>query len=121
MAFNDDQNSTCIFCGIAAGVTMSDIVYDGGDTIFFRDINPKARVHIVGIPKEHITSLAAVAADSLSLLGKLFHDASVVARQQELEGGGYRVVTNVGSDAGQEVEHMHIHILGGESLGPLRC
>jgi len=121
MEFDKGQNPTCIFCGIAAGVTMADVVYDGGDTIFFRDINPKARVHIVGIPKEHITSLAAVADDNLMLLGKLLHDASVVASQQDLGGGGYRVVTNVGSDAGQEVDHMHIHILGGESLGPLRC
>lgn len=116
-----DQQTDCIFCSIAGETTVADIVFDGGDTLFFRDISPKARVHIVGIPKKHLTSLDAMVADDQALVGKLIHDAADVAESVGISESGYRVLTNVGSDAGQEVGHLHFHILGGETLGPLRC
>ena len=109
----------CIFCAIASGETKADIVFDGRDTVFFRDIHPKAKVHIVGIPKQHLTSLDAMTAADQALVGKLLHDAAHVAEEAGVTATGYRVITNVGGDAGQEVQHLHFHILGGERLGPL--
>lgn len=114
-------NGDCIFCKIVAGTTPADVVFDGGDTVFFRDVNPKAPVHIVGIPKEHFTSLDQLTGDEHSLVGKLLHEAADVARTLGIADNGYRVITNVGRDAGQEIEHLHFHVLGGENLGPLRC
>ena len=111
----------CIFCAIADGLTPADVVFDGGDTLFFRDINPKAKVHLVGITKKHIVSLDAVVGDDHAVIGKLLHEAAHVASDLGIADSGYRVVTNVGSDAGQEVKHLHFHVLGGEPLGPLKC
>lgn len=111
----------CIFCAIASGSTPAEVVYDGGDTLFFHDISPKAKTHVVGIPKTHISSLDALGESDQAIIGKLLHDASIVARQLDLHESGYRVITNIGADAGQQVQHIHFHILGGEPLGPLKC
>lgn len=111
----------CIFCSIANGTTPADVVFDGGDTMFFRDISPKAAVHVVGIPKKHVSSLDEVVGDDHDVLGKLLHEAAHVAEDLGIKESGYRVITNVGPDAGQEVQHLHFHILGGEPLGPLKC
>lgn len=113
------DSKECIFCAIADGTTPADIVFDGGDTLFFRDVNPKAKVHIVGIPKHHITSLNELVADDHGIIGKLLHEAAHVAEEVGIHESGYRVITNVGSDAGQEVTHLHFHILGGQPLGKL--
>ncbi len=115
------SHTECIFCAIADGITPSDVVFDGGDTLFFRDISPKAKVHIVGITKKHLPSLDAVVGDDHAVVGKLLHEAAHVASDLGIAESGYRVITNVGSDAGQEVGHLHFHILGGEPLGPLNC
>ncbi|MEK7499981.1 MAG: HIT domain-containing protein [Patescibacteria group bacterium] len=112
---------TCIFCNIINGTVSADILFDGGDTLFFNDIHPKASVHIVGIPKQHIETLDAMVGDDHLMMGKLLHDAAHVARDAGILESGYRVVTNVGLHAGQDIPHLHIHILGGEMLGPIRC
>ncbi len=114
-------DTDCIFCRIVAGMTPADIVFDGGDTLFFRDINPKARIHVVGIPKQHLDSLDTMRGDDHALVGKLLHEAAHVAADLDINESGYRVLTNVGRDAGQEIQHLHFHILGGENLGPLTC
>lgn len=111
----------CIFCQIAAGTSPADIVFDGGDTVFFHDISPQAKVHIVGIPKVHLGSLREMRADHHTMVGKLLHDAVHVAHDAGLDEGGYRIVTNIGDDAGQAVSHLHFHILGGQQLGPLNA
>lgn len=111
----------CIFCAIAAGEGSADVVYDGETTLFFRDINPQARIHVLGILKEHVASLAAINTENHEVLGKLLHDAVHVAEELGLRDSGYRVITNIGPDSGQAVPHLHVHILGGEPLGPLRC
>src|SRR3989344_5094351 len=105
----EESTDTCIFCAIAGGSSMADVVFDGGDTLWFRDIHPKAVVHVVGIPKEHIASLAVVNGDNHPLLGKLLHEAADVAEQLGVAEEGYRVLTNVGRNAGQEIHHLHIH------------
>lgn len=115
------NQSSCTFCRIAAGDIKADVVFDGGDTLFFRDIHPKARVHIIGIPKQHLESLASAHGDDHALIGKLLHEAAEVAAKAGIGESGYRVITNVGKDAGQEIRHLHFHIIGGEDLGPLRC
>ena len=114
-------DNDCIFCAIASGATPAEVIFDGGDTLFFHDISPKAKIHVVGIPKVHITSLATLAEADQAIIGKLLHDVSTVARQLDLHESGYRVITNIGADAGQQVQHLHFHILGGEPLGPLKC
>ncbi len=111
----------CIFCSIAVEATPADVLFDGGDTLFFRDANPKAPVHIIGIPKKHLTSLDAISGDDHFVIGKLLHEATDVARDAGIFESGYRVITNIGKDAGQEVNHLHFHIIGGEDLGPLVC
>lgn len=116
-----EQPNECIFCKIATGTISADILFDGGDTLFFSDIHPQAPVHIVGIPKQHIVSLDAMVGDDHLLIGKLLHDATHVAREKGIFNTGYRLLTNIGLHAGQEVPHLHFHILGGEPLGPIRC
>ncbi len=109
----------CLFCKIATGKLPATVVYDGGDTLFFNDIAPKAKVHVLGIPKEHIPSLHKIQGDHHLLVGKLLHDAVHVASDLGLDTGGYRVLTNIGANAGQVVGHLHFHILGGEPLGAM--
>lgn len=112
--------NNCIFCKIAAKEASAKVVFDGGDTLFFHDIHPKARVHVVGITKKHLADLADMVGNDHSVIGKLLHEASHVAEDLGIDTSGYRVITNVGKDAGQEIKHFHIHILGGEPLGPMR-
>lgn len=111
----------CIFCQIVAGVTVAEVVHESAETLFFNDISPKAPVHVVGVPKRHIASLANVQEQDAPVLGQLLLEIAQVARKVGVADGGYRVLTNVGSDAGQEVRHLHWHLLGGEPLGPMRC
>lgn len=110
---------SCIFCKIVQGIVPAEILFDGGDTIFFKDIHPQAPVHVIGIPKKHLESLDAIVGDDHLMIGKLLHDASHIARETGILKTGYRVVTNIGLHAGQEVPHLHFHILGGEPLGPI--
>lgn len=113
------EEDNCVFCKIVQGNVPSDIVFDGGDTLFFRDIHPKAPVHIIAIPKKHLHSLDAMVGDDHLVIGKLLHDAVHVAREAGIFETGYRVVTNIGEHAGQEVPHLHFHIIGGGPLGPI--
>jgi histidine triad (HIT) family protein len=118
---SETSDPNCIFCAIASGITPADVVFDGGDTLFFRDISPKAAVHVVGITKKHLGSLDSMTSGDQDVVGKLLHEVAHVAEELGIKESGYRVITNVGADSGQEVKHLHFHILGGESLGPLKC
>lgn len=112
----------CIFCGIAEGTVPADVVLATDDTVFFHDISPKTKVHVVGIPKQHIPSLDAVGENERALVGKLLSEVSSAAAKGGIEAEeGYRVITNIGPHAGQEIEHLHFHILGGEPVGPMVC
>lgn len=115
----EESDANCIFCKVVAGKIRANIVFDGSDTLFFHDIMPKAKIHILAIPKKHIGSLKDMVADDQAVMGKLMHEIAHVAEDLGLD-AGYRVIINVGSNAGQEVPHLHVHILGGESLGPMR-
>lgn len=107
----------CIFCRIINREVPGDIVYEDDHVVAFRDINPQAPVHLLIVPRRHIPSLAGATADDTELLGRLLQAANALAKQFELDGSGYRVVTNCGNNGGQVVYHLHFHLLGGKPLG----
>lgn len=112
-------DSHCLFCRIVAGEIPSDTVLETDDVLVFRDISPQAPVHLLAVPKRHIASIAEVTEADSALTGTLVEAANEAARQTGLADRGYRLVTNVGEEAGQTVLHLHLHILGGAPLGPL--
>jgi len=106
----------CIFCKIAAKEIPADIVYEDDEIIAFNDLNPQAPTHILVIPKNHIESVDHAEGNDKLLLGKLLMSAATIAKSVGLSEKGYRVVTNVGDDGGQSVNHLHLHVLGGRHL-----
>ena len=105
----------CLFCKIAAGQIPSTKVYEDESILAFRDIAPQAPTHILVIPKCHIPSVAEITTENAALIAHIFAVIPQIARQEGLE-TGYRVVSNCGKDAGQTVNHLHFHILGGKEL-----
>ncbi len=105
----------CLFCKIAAGTIPSTKVYEDEMVYAFRDIAPQAPVHILLIPKKHISGWSAVTEESDALLAHLMRTAAVIAAQEGLQ-DGYRIVSNCGENACQSVPHLHLHILGGQKL-----
>jgi histidine triad (HIT) family protein len=106
---------SCLFCKIIEGTIPSTPVYQDELCYAFADINPKAPVHVLIVPREHIGSLAEAGEDNKPLLGHLLWAAADIARKKGLK-DGYRVVVNTGEDSGQTVDHLHLHLLGGRSL-----
>ena len=106
----------CLFCKIANKELDSKIVHETDNTVAFEDINPGAPTHVLVIPKRHIASAAELTQADADLLGEMFEAMATVAREAGNE-GGFRIVTNVGPDAGQSVHHLHFHILGGRAMG----
>jgi histidine triad (HIT) family protein len=108
--------SNCIFCKIAAKTIPASIVYEDDLLIAFEDINPQAPVHILLVPKKHISTLMDVAEEDLHIFGRMTGVAVEIARQRGISDRGFRVVTNCNPEGGQEVYHVHQHILGGRQL-----
>jgi histidine triad (HIT) family protein len=106
----------CLFCKIVAGDIQPDVVYENEQVLAFRDIRPQAKVHVLVIPKRHIPTLDDFPADEPALAGALFSAVQEVARREGLAAGGYRTVINCRGDGGQEVYHLHLHVLGGRRL-----
>lgn len=108
----------CIFCKIAAGEIPSDIVFEDEEIIAFRDLEPQAPVHVLVIPKTHLSSLDDVTASDADkeLLGHLMSKVQVIAGLLGLA-NGYRLVANTGKDGMQTVQHLHFHLLGGRQMG----
>lgn len=111
---NHDEN--CLFCKIIAGKIPSDKIYEDDSVFAFRDINPRAPVHILLIPKKHIPDLNSCTDDDRELLADILRAAPKVAELAGIKTSGYRVITNNGPDSGQEVFHIHFHIVGGRKL-----
>ena len=109
--------SDCLFCRIAAGTIPARLVHSDDEIVAFEDINPQAPVHLLIIPRRHLTGLEAATAGDAPLVGRLAVVARQLAHERGLDGRGYRVVTNNGPDAGQSVPHLHFHLLGGRPLG----
>ncbi len=112
------MSEDCIFCKIAAGEIPSNKVYEDGEVYAFHDIHPAAPVHFMIVPKEHIASLAHAHARHEALLGRILLLAPILAKGQGL-GGGFRTIINTGRGGGQEVMHLHVHILGGGAPRPM--
>lgn len=106
------QLDDCLFCKIARGEIPAAKVYEDDDVLCFKDIHPQAPVHLLIIPKQHITSLAHAEDADAPLLGKMLSLTRKLALQEGAT-NGFRVVINTGHDGGQEVDHLHVHVLGG--------
>lgn len=107
----------CLFCKIIKGEIPSDKVYEDEEILAFKDINPVAPVHILVIPKKHIDSIAKIEKKDEALIGKIYTVINKIAEQQGVKENGFRVVTNCGKDGGQEVMHLHFHLIAGTKLG----
>ena len=108
--------SDCLFCSIVSGEIPSDRVHEDDEVIAFRDISPQAPTHILVIPREHIGSAAELTPAQDRLWARLLHVAQQLADSEQIDERGFRLVTNVGSDGGQTVRHLHLHLLGGRAL-----
>ncbi len=107
----------CIFCKILEGAIPSQEVASSEHTYAFRDINPAMPTHVLVIPREHIQSADTVRPEHAGILAEMFDTAQRVARSEKLAERGYRLVFNVGEDALNSVAHLHMHVLGGRSMG----
>ncbi|MFN0085721.1 MAG: histidine triad nucleotide-binding protein [Blastocatellia bacterium] len=107
----------CLFCRIIAGEIPATKVYEDERALAFRDINPQAPTHILIIPNKHIESLSEASDEDEATLGHMQRVAAKLARDEGLTGRGYRTVVNTGTDAGQTVFHIHVHLLGGRMMG----
>lgn len=109
--------SSCIFCKIAKKeIPTENILYEDNKIIAFKDILPKAPVHIVIIPKKHICSVDNLEVKDKTLIGELILVAKKIAKKKGVSKTGYRLIFNKGKDAGQTIEHLHLHLLGGKKL-----
>ena len=106
----------CIFCRIANGDMGTDFVAESEHNVAFRDLAPQAPVHVLVVPRKHISALRDVGPDDQAITADALALAAQIAREQGLLEGGYRVITNDGPDAGQTVHHLHFHVLGGKKL-----
>lgn len=106
----------CIFCKIANGEIPSNIVYEDNLTIAFEDLEPKAPVHILIIPKKHLSSTLEINSDNSDIIGHIFTVAGKIAREKGFDKTGFRIVNNCGEDGGQTVGHIHFHLLAGRNM-----
>ena len=106
----------CLFCKIAAGEIPSTKVYEDDLVYAFRDIEPQAPVHVLIIPKQHISSANEINDENCAIVGHIFKVAAEIAKNEGIAEEGYRIVTNIGENGGQTVKHLHYHMLGGRSL-----
>ena len=107
----------CTFCIIIKGEIPSNKVYEDDELLAFYDINPATPIHILVIPKKHIDSLAKIEKEDEALIGKIYTVINKIAEEKGFKQDGYRVIVNCGENGGQEVMHLHFHILAGTKLG----
>ena len=111
--------SECIFCKIAAGDIPATVVYQDDDILVFEDISPRAPVHLLIIPKQHLATLNDPGPEHEQLLGKMALKAAELAKDKGVDQSGYRVLMNCNADGRQEVFHLHMHMIGGRRLGEM--
>lgn len=112
-----NSNSDCLFCKILGGDIPADIVFESETALAFRDINPKAPTHVIIIPRQHIPTINDISEDDHAIVGSLYSAARTIAAVEGIADEGYRVVMNCNAAAGQSVFHIHLHLLGGRTLG----
>ncbi|MDH5485663.1 MAG: histidine triad nucleotide-binding protein [Gammaproteobacteria bacterium] len=106
----------CIFCKIISGDIPGDIVYQDDDVLAFRDLTPQAPMHVLVIPKKHISTINDIQPEDAALIGKMFLAAQQVAKEEGYTERGYRTVMNCNAEAGQSVFHIHLHVLAGRAM-----
>ena len=107
---------SCLFCRIIAGEIPASKVYEDNEIIAFDDINPRAPVHVLVVPKRHIPTINDLEPGDDTLVGRMLRRAAAIARERGVDGRGYRAVFNCNADAGQTVFHIHLHVLGGRPM-----
>ncbi len=107
----------CIFCKIAKGEIPADVIYENETVIAFKDIKPQAPVHVLVMPKKHIKDILSFSDEDTCILADIVSMIKKIAEKTGVEDKGFRVINNCGHDAGQTVEHVHFHVLGGEFFG----
>ena len=115
----EDIRKGCIFCRIADHDIPGYLLYEDESVVAFPDLKPQAPVHILLISKKHVASLAELSAEDEALAGHMLIIAKQLAEQAGIAESGYRLICNCRADSGQEIPHLHFHILGGHFLGPL--
>ena len=113
-----EKMEDCVFCKLIKGDIPSKKVYEDEDILAFKDIHPAAPIHILVIPKKHIATLMQVTQEDSNLMDKILEVIQKVAKQLEIEEKGFRLIANCGPDSGQEVMHIHFHLLAGRKMGP---
>jgi len=108
--------SDCLFCKMVRREIAPEVVYENDDVLAFHDVNPQAPTHILVIPKKHISSINELGSDDAALIGKMYLAAQTIAAEVGIATGGYRTLVNCGSDGGQTVFHIHMHLLGGRQM-----
>lgn len=108
----------CVFCKIIKGDIPSEKVYEDDEILAFKDINPAAPIHVLIIPKKHIATLLEISDEDSELMGKMMKVVQKLAKQLDIEEKGFRLIANCGPDSGQEVMHIHFHLLAGRHMGP---
>ena len=108
--------SDCLFCRIIERDIPAEILYEDDQVVALRDIHPQAPVHVLVIPRKHLANLEAAQAEDEALIGHICTVAAELARRDKLAESGYRLVANVGPDAGESVNHLHFHLLGGRHM-----
>lgn len=111
------MQTECVFCKIIKGEIPSTKVYEDEEILAFNDINPAAPIHVLIIPKKHIESLAHMNEEDEIIISKIYKIINKIAKEQGFKDRGYRVIVNCGKDGGQEVNHLHFHLLAGRQLG----
>jgi len=106
----------CLFCKMVAGEIQPDVVYEDEHVLAFRDVNPQAPVHVLVVPREHISTLNDLTDEHAELMGRLYLAAKRVAERDGIAERGYRTVINCNAEAGQSVYHVHLHVLGGRHM-----
>ena len=112
--------SDCIFCKIAGGEIPADLIYESDDVVAFADVSPQAPVHVIIIPRRHIGTTLEMSDEAPELFGSMLRASSEVARKKGVDKSGFRLILNTNADGGQEIFHVHMHLMGGEQIGPLR-
>ena len=111
-----EENNDCLFCKIVEKKIPADIVYESEDIIAFKDIEPKAPIHCLIIPKKHISTINDIDGSNSNIIGLMYEAAAQLARTLNVDKDGYRVVMNCNSNGGQTVYHIHLHFLAGRQL-----
>lgn len=111
----------CLFCKIINKEIASTIVYEDEEILAFKDINPIAPVHILAIPKKHFNDISEINEKDSDIIAKIHLVINKIAKEQGIADSGYRIINNCKEDGGQEVKHLHFHLIGGKKLGTKMC